>query len=70
MTIKEIKDKRKVLEAREKELKKQEKILQAEFDFLQSICEHPNKETWTHYDYGGGSDYNEKCKDCGMHTCR
>jgi hypothetical protein len=58
------------LKLREKLLKKDAEILKAELAFLQSVCDHPNKRSWTHHDYGGGSDYHEACDDCGLHTCQ
>lgn len=67
-TLEQIQTKLKELELRDKQLKKEAKILEAEKQFLQSICEHPNKRTWTHYDYGGGSDRHEHCDDCGFHA--
>lgn len=70
MTRTVIKARRKQLELKEKELKRQQKQLEAEFEFLQSTCEHPNKRTWTHYDYDGGSDLHEHCDDCGFHETR
>ena len=62
-----IKARRKKLEEKEKKLKLQMKLLEAQFEFLYSTCEHPNKRTWTHTDYGGGSDLHEHCDDCGWH---
>jgi len=65
MTVEEIKTKRKELELREKLLKRDAQMLKAEQVFLQSVCEHPNKRSWTSSDYGGGSDRHEACDDCG-----
>lgn len=65
MTLDEIRTKKKELELREKELLKQRKVLKAEQVFIQSVCEHPNKRSWTSSDYGGGSDLHEVCDDCG-----
>ncbi len=56
-----IKYKRAELDLHEKELKKDAKILEAEKQFLQSVCEHPNKQTWTHHCYDGSSDTYEEC---------
>lgn len=55
------------LEAREKKLNLQMQRLKAQFKFLRSVCDHPNKRTWTSSDYGGGSDLHEHCDDCGFH---
>jgi hypothetical protein len=44
------------------------KVLEGELLALQHECEHPNMESWVHYDYGGGSDHNTSCPDCGRRT--
>lgn len=63
-SIDNIRIKRDELELRNKQLKKEAKMLEAEKQFLQSICEHPNKREWN---YGPGSDQFTKCDDCGFH---
>jgi len=46
------------------------KLIEGEIKMLQHICEHPNIERWKSYDYGGGCDLNEECKDCGFFRSR
>ncbi len=65
MTLEEINIKRKELDLKEKELKKQLHMLKVEKKFIQSVCEHPNLRKWTNSDYGGGTDAHEGCVDCG-----
>jgi len=66
-SVDNIRTKRAELDLREKLLKKDVKVLEAEKQFLQSICEHPNIRKWTSSDYGGGTDRHEHCDDCGYH---
>jgi hypothetical protein len=39
--------------------------IEGELKGLQHICKHPNADSWTSHDYGGGSTDYFKCPDCG-----
>lgn len=66
MTSREIRTRRKLVEARLKAHDAARKIIEAELEGLQHVCPHKYVETWKHYDYGGGCDHHWQCKDCGL----
>jgi hypothetical protein len=65
----EIKQKRDDIEKRLREHDAARKLIKAELLALRHVCQHADSESWTHHDYGGGSDNYWVCKDCGLQKC-
>jgi hypothetical protein len=45
-------------------------IAKAKLRAVQLACLHPNEKKWTSTDYGGFTDVNTDCPDCGRKTSR
>lgn len=63
-----ISDKVKKIESKIKELKEKKRLLEAKISYLQTICPHPPSKIQksTSSDYKGGTDYHWLCRECGL----